>query len=167
MNCLPQFGGKTVFLVGMLTLSTTSILIPVLARSSPYLVVGVRIIQVRHKQYLRIVTNPCYLPGPCQRVVLPQPLQLVQRLDHSRGEGHPHVPRLRRGPHRHRPHLPSLLLALSVGTGRRMASHLLRARHHGSPLVHPLLLPHLQQPHHPPQDLQCGAGVPHLLPPHQ
>ena len=46
ITCFSQFGGKTVFLVGMLTLSSTSIMIPVLARTSPYLVVAVRIIQV-------------------------------------------------------------------------------------------------------------------------
>ena len=34
------------FLVGMLTLSSTSMLIPVLARTSPYLVLAVRILQV-------------------------------------------------------------------------------------------------------------------------
>ena len=44
----PQFGGKSVFLVGMLTLSSTSMLIPVLARTSPYLVLAVRILQVRY-----------------------------------------------------------------------------------------------------------------------
>ena len=40
-----RFGGKTVFLVGMTTLSGTSLLIPVFARINPGLVVGVRVLQ--------------------------------------------------------------------------------------------------------------------------
>ena len=41
-----QFGGKTVFLLGMTTLSTCSMLIPVSARLTPYLVLVIRVIQV-------------------------------------------------------------------------------------------------------------------------
>ena len=40
-----RFGGKTVFLIGMITLSGTSLLIPVFARISPGLVVVVRVLQ--------------------------------------------------------------------------------------------------------------------------
>lgn len=40
-----RFGGKTVFLIGMITLSGTSLLIPVFARLSPGLVVVVRVLQ--------------------------------------------------------------------------------------------------------------------------
>ena len=40
-----RFGGKTVFLVGMVTLSGTTLLIPVLARLSPNLVIIVRVLQ--------------------------------------------------------------------------------------------------------------------------
>eukprot|EP00092_Neocalanus_flemingeri_P024646 GFUD01026731.1.p1 GENE.GFUD01026731.1~~GFUD01026731.1.p1 ORF type:complete len:504 (+),score=120.85 GFUD01026731.1:68-1579(+) len=40
-----RFGGKTVFLIGMTTLSGTSLLIPVFARLSPGLVVAVRVLQ--------------------------------------------------------------------------------------------------------------------------
>jgi MFS family permease len=40
-----RFGGKTVFLIGMITLSGTSLLIPMFARISPGLVVGVRVLQ--------------------------------------------------------------------------------------------------------------------------
>jgi len=40
-----RFGGKTVFLIGMTTLSGTSLLIPLFARTSPSLVVGVRVLQ--------------------------------------------------------------------------------------------------------------------------
>ena len=40
-----RFGGKTVFLVGMVTLSGSTLLIPVLARSSPAMVLVVRVLQ--------------------------------------------------------------------------------------------------------------------------
>ena len=40
-----RFGGKTVFLVGMITLSGGTLLIPILARTSPALVVLVRVVQ--------------------------------------------------------------------------------------------------------------------------
>ena len=41
-----QFGGKTVFLLGMTTLSSCSMLIPLAARLTPYLVLVIRVIQV-------------------------------------------------------------------------------------------------------------------------
>ena len=40
-----RFGGKTVFLIGMSLLTLTTLLIPVLARTDPYLVLAVRILQ--------------------------------------------------------------------------------------------------------------------------
>ena len=42
-----QFGGKTVFLLGMTTLSSCSMLIPLAARLSPSLVLVIRVIQVK------------------------------------------------------------------------------------------------------------------------
>ena len=100
-------------------------------------------------------------------------------MDGPGGARYPDVCRVRRDPHRHRPHLPPHLLAVPgaqptnspvltntalVRAGRGLAHGFLRPGRDRSGLVRPLLLPGLQQTTGPP--LYCiASSVPVLLSP--
>ena len=183
-------GGKAVFLVGMVCLSSCSVLLPLLARLSPHLVLLARLVQgaasglafpslynlfrnssVHHfivKTYFQTLKRTININNRCYQCV-----------DGPGGARYPDVCRVRRDPHRHRPHLPPHLLAVPgaphtnspvgintalVRAGRGLAHGFLRAGRDRSGLVRPLLLPGLQQTPGPP--LYCiASSVPVLLSP--